>query len=118
ACHRAGNEAGGALPPLFLVSSGRRGSKIARSLASPLPRDSLRGPSPGCREPRMIMLKRAYEPASKDGGLRVLVERLWPRGVSKQKAKIDLWLKDLAPSTELRKWYGHDPARRPQCRKH
>ena len=65
----------------------------------------------------MIKLKRAYEPASKDDGLRVLVQRLWPRGVSKQKAKIDLWLKDLAPSTELRKWYGHDPARWPQFRK-
>jgi uncharacterized protein YeaO (DUF488 family) len=45
------------------------------------------------------------------------VERLWPRGVSKQKAKIDLWLKDLAPSRDLRKWYGHDPARWPQFRK-
>jgi uncharacterized protein YeaO (DUF488 family) len=65
----------------------------------------------------MIKLKRAYEPASKDDGLRVLVERLWPRGVSKQKAQIDLWLKDLAPSTELRQWYGHDPARWPQFRK-
>jgi uncharacterized protein YeaO (DUF488 family) len=65
----------------------------------------------------MIRLKRAYEPASKGDGLRVLVERLWPRGVSKQKAKIDLWLKDLAPSTELRQWYGHDPARWPQFRK-
>jgi uncharacterized protein YeaO (DUF488 family) len=64
----------------------------------------------------MIRLKRAYEPASKDDGLRVLVERLWPRGVSKQKAKIDLWLKALAPSTELRQWYGHDPARWPQFR--
>ena len=50
----------------------------------------------------MIKLKRAYEPASKDDGLRILVERLWPRGVSKEKAKIDLWLKALAPSTELR----------------
>ena len=50
----------------------------------------------------MIKLKRAYEGASKDDGLRILVERLWPRGVSKQKAQIDLWLKDLAPSTELR----------------
>ena len=59
----------------------------------------------------MIQLKRAYESASPDDGLRILVERLWPRGVSKQKAQIDLWLKDLAPSTELRKWYGHDPAR-------
>jgi uncharacterized protein YeaO (DUF488 family) len=65
----------------------------------------------------MIKLKRAYEPASKDDGLRILVERLWPRGVSKQKARIDLWLKDLAPSTELRQWYGHDPTRWPQFRK-
>ncbi|RIK73032.1 MAG: hypothetical protein DCC68_25515 [Planctomycetota bacterium] len=59
----------------------------------------------------MIRLKRAYdEPASRDG-LRILVERLWPRGVSKDRAAIGLWLKDLAPSTELRKWYGHDPER-------
>ncbi len=65
----------------------------------------------------MIKLKRAYAPASKDDGLRILVERLWPRGVSKQKAQIDLWLKDLTPSTELRQWYGHDPARWPQFRK-
>jgi len=65
----------------------------------------------------MIKLKRSYEPASKDDGLRILVERLWPRGVSKQKARIDLWLKTLAPSTELRQWYGHDPARWPQFRK-
>jgi uncharacterized protein YeaO (DUF488 family) len=65
----------------------------------------------------MITLKRAYVPASKDDGLRILVERLWPRGVSKQKAKIDLWLTDLAPSAELRKWYGHDPAKWPQFRK-
>lgn len=65
----------------------------------------------------MMKLKRAYEATSPDDGLRILVERLWPRGVSKQKAKIDLWLKDLAPSTELRQWYGHDPARWPQFRK-
>jgi uncharacterized protein YeaO (DUF488 family) len=65
----------------------------------------------------MIRLKRAYDAVSKDDGLRILVERLWPRGVSKQKARIDLWLKDLAPSTELRQWYGHDPARWPQFRK-
>lgn len=62
----------------------------------------------------MIKLKRAYEEASPDDGLRILVERLWPRGVSKPKANIDLWLKDLAPSTELRKWYSHDPARWPE----
>jgi uncharacterized protein YeaO (DUF488 family) len=65
----------------------------------------------------MLKLKRAYEPASRDDGLRILVERLWPRGVSKQKAKIDLWLKDLAPSAALRQWYGHEPARWPQFRK-
>ena len=65
----------------------------------------------------MIQLKRAYESASADDGLRVLVERLWPRGVSKKSAHIGLWLKDLAPSTELRQWYGHDPARWPQFRK-
>jgi uncharacterized protein YeaO (DUF488 family) len=65
----------------------------------------------------MIKLKRAYEPAAKDDGLRILVERLWPRGVSKQKAKLDLWLKDLAPSPELRQWYAHDQARWPQFRK-
>jgi uncharacterized protein YeaO (DUF488 family) len=65
----------------------------------------------------MIKLKRAYEPASKGDGVRILVERLWPRGVSKQKAQIDLWLKDLAPSAELRQWYGHDPTKWPQFRK-
>ncbi len=57
----------------------------------------------------MIRIKRAYEPISKDDGYRILVERLWPRGLTKNKAKIDLWLKDIAPSTELRKWFSHDP---------
>ena len=56
-----------------------------------------------------IFLKRAYEPAAKSDGVRVLVDRLWPRGVKKSEASIDLWRKDLAPSTELRKWFGHDP---------
>jgi len=65
----------------------------------------------------MIQLKRAYEDASKDDGLRILVERLWPRGVTKEQAAIDLWLKDVAPSTELRKWYGHDPDRWPEFQK-
>lgn len=58
-----------------------------------------------------VKLKRAYEPAADDDGTRVLIDRLWPRGVSKDDAALDLWLKDLAPSTELRKWFGHDPAR-------
>lgn len=56
----------------------------------------------------MIQLKRVYEKPSRRDGLRILVERLWPRGVSKDKAAVDLWLKDLAPSAELRKWFGHD----------
>lgn len=56
----------------------------------------------------MIRLKRVYEEPSRGDGLRVLVERLWPRGVSKERAAIDLWVKELAPSTELRKWFSHD----------
>jgi uncharacterized protein YeaO (DUF488 family) len=58
-----------------------------------------------------IRLKRAYEPPTEDDGTRILVERLWPRGVSKERAAIDLWLKELAPSAELRKWYAHDQTR-------
>ncbi len=58
-----------------------------------------------------VKLKRAYEPAAASDGTRVLINRLWPRGVSKDAAAVDLWLKELAPSTELRKWFGHDPAR-------
>jgi uncharacterized protein YeaO (DUF488 family) len=57
----------------------------------------------------MIQLKRAYEKPSRSDGLRVLVDRLWPRGLTKERAAIDLWLKDLAPSSELRKWFAHDP---------
>ncbi len=56
-----------------------------------------------------IRLKRAYDEPDTDDGLRVLVERLWPRGLSKERAAVDLWLKDIAPSTELRKWFNHDP---------
>ncbi len=56
-----------------------------------------------------IRLKRAYEPPEKQDGARLLVERLWPRGLTKEKAKIDEWFKDVAPSPELRKWYAHDP---------
>jgi uncharacterized protein YeaO (DUF488 family) len=57
----------------------------------------------------MIHLKRAYERPSKADGERVLVERLWPRGLTKTRAAVDLWLKEVAPSPELRKWFGHDP---------
>lgn len=58
-----------------------------------------------------VKIKRIYEPAEPDDGYRVLVDRLWPRGVSKEKAKLDLWLKDIAPSDELRQWFGHKPER-------
>jgi uncharacterized protein YeaO (DUF488 family) len=58
-----------------------------------------------------VKLKRAYERASADDGRRILVDRLWPRGLSRCRAAIDQWMKDIAPSPALRKWFGHDPAR-------
>src|SRR5690606_14601505 len=64
-----------------------------------------------------VGLKRAYEAPADSDGMRVLVDRLWPRGVSKAAARIDLWLKDVAPSTELRKWFGHDPEKWPEFQK-
>jgi uncharacterized protein YeaO (DUF488 family) len=63
-----------------------------------------------------IRLKRAYDEPSPDDGTRVLVERLWPRGLSKERAALDLWLREVAPSTELRRWFGHDPAKWPEFR--
>jgi uncharacterized protein YeaO (DUF488 family) len=59
----------------------------------------------------MIRLKRVYDPPDDGDGYRVLVERLWPRGLSKGRARIDLWLKDAGASTELRTWFGHDPGK-------
>jgi uncharacterized protein YeaO (DUF488 family) len=59
----------------------------------------------------MVRIKRAYEPATPSDGHRVLVDRLWPRGVSKERADLDGWLKEIAPSEALRKWFGHDPRR-------
>ncbi|HWK87116.1 MAG TPA: DUF488 domain-containing protein [Xanthobacteraceae bacterium] len=61
--------------------------------------------------PAKLAIKRVYEKPAKGDGVRILVDRLWPRGVSKQKAAVDLWLKDIAPSADLRKWFGHDPER-------
>lgn len=58
-----------------------------------------------------IHLKRAYEEPSSGDGVRILVERLWPRGLTKERAAVDVWLKAVAPSPELRRWFGHDPAR-------
>ena len=58
-----------------------------------------------------IKMKRVYEKPDQEDGRRILVDRLWPRGLTKEKASVDLWLKDIAPSTELRKWFGHDPSK-------
>ena len=58
-----------------------------------------------------IRIKRAYEEPDAEDGTRILVDRLWPRGLTKEKASVDLWLKDVAPSTNLRKWFAHDPTR-------
>jgi hypothetical protein len=65
----------------------------------------------------MIKIKRAYAPTEETDGYRILVDRLWPRGISKEKAKIDLWLKSVAPSSDLRKWFGHVPERFPEFTK-
>ena len=62
-----------------------------------------------CGSQKMIKIKRIYDPPASDDGFRILVDRLWPRGMSKEKAKVDLWLKDIAPSDDLRKWFSHDP---------
>jgi uncharacterized protein YeaO (DUF488 family) len=64
----------------------------------------------------MLKVKRAYEPESRSDGRRVLVERLWPRGLSKAALRIDAWLKDVGPSTELRRWFSHDPEKWPRFR--
>jgi uncharacterized protein YeaO (DUF488 family) len=58
-----------------------------------------------------LQIKRVYETPSPEDGMRILVERLWPRGLTREKAAIDLWIKDIAPSAELRKWFAHDPAK-------
>ncbi len=56
-----------------------------------------------------MKIKRVYDKSAKEDGKRILVDRLWPRGLTKQKAKVDVWLKEIAPTTELRKWFNHDP---------
>jgi uncharacterized protein YeaO (DUF488 family) len=64
----------------------------------------------------MVTLKRAYDPVAAADGTRLLVERLWPRGLSKDTLKLDGWIREVAPTTELRKWFGHDPAKWRQFR--
>jgi uncharacterized protein YeaO (DUF488 family) len=56
-----------------------------------------------------VLIKRVYDPAARTDGYRILIDRLWPRGLSKEKARVDKWLKEVAPSTELRKWFNHEP---------
>jgi uncharacterized protein YeaO (DUF488 family) len=65
----------------------------------------------GIFEIMKILIKRVYEKPDKKDGIRILVDRLWPRGLTKEKAGVDLWLKEIAPSPELRKWFGHDPVK-------
>ena len=65
----------------------------------------------------MLKVKRVYDPVAADDGKRILVDRLWPRGIKKEKAHIDEWLKEISPSNELRKWYSHDPAKWPEFKK-
>jgi uncharacterized protein YeaO (DUF488 family) len=65
----------------------------------------------------MFVAKRVYEARAKDDGYRVLVDRLWPRGLTKAKAHVDLWLKEIAPSPELRNWFGHEPEKWPEFQK-
>ena len=64
-----------------------------------------------------LAAKRVYDPVSAQDGYRVLVDRLWPRGLSKERAAVDLWLKEIAPSAGLRQWFGHDPAKWPEFRR-
>ena len=65
---------------------------------------------PRTSSPR-LQVKRIYDPPARSDGFRVLVDRIWPRGLSKEAAKLDAWIKDVAPSAELRKWFGHEPSR-------
>lgn len=65
----------------------------------------------------MLKMRRVYEEPAKSDGFRVLVDRLWPRGLTKEKAKIDLWLRELSPSAGLRKWFGHEPAKWPEFKR-
>jgi uncharacterized protein YeaO (DUF488 family) len=64
-----------------------------------------------------VMYRRIYDDASPEDGLRILVDRIWPRGVRKEDARLDEWIRDVAPSTELRRWYGHDPERYDEFRR-
>lgn len=64
-----------------------------------------------------VYIKRVYEPSLPEDGYRILIDRLWPRGMTKEKANIEIWLRDISPSDELRKWFGHEPAKWPEFQK-
>ena len=64
-----------------------------------------------------IRIKRVYETPSPDDGTRILIDRLWPRGLTKERARVDLWFKEIAPSTELRKWFNHEPEKWPEFKR-
>jgi uncharacterized protein YeaO (DUF488 family) len=83
--------------------------KSKKAAAPPKAAAAKKKPPAKPAKPATIRIKRAYDPPSSDDGLRILIDRLWPRGLSKDKLKIDAWAKHLSPSNELRKWYRHDP---------
>src|SRR5690606_6846235 len=94
---------------IFILACDNRSANGAWR-AGGTPADAPAGEEGGLLMPA-IAIKRIYEPPAGDDGFRVLVDRVWPRGMTKAEARIDLWAKELAPSTALRKWFGHDPAR-------
>src|SRR5690554_5965735 len=103
--------ASGPWPGPGASASGSCWWKPGRSCHRPAPPPCLDNGDRAKELPMPILLKRAYEAPAASDGQRVLVDRLWPRGLTKARAGIDLWLKEMAPSTALRRWYGHDPAR-------
>src|SRR6516164_8930941 len=95
--------------PSFCLRSPISNTKVYIGRSSEL----LAGGVPGRTSPRtmIIQLKRVYDSASETDGCRILVDRVWPRGIRKEEARIDLWLRQVAPSPALRKWFGHDPSK-------
>jgi uncharacterized protein YeaO (DUF488 family) len=94
-----------------------RKTSSSRKGASKPPRATRRGKTPRSRGRSHIRIKRAYDEPGGEDGLRILIDRLWPRGMPKSKLKLDSWAKHLSPSNALRKWYGHDPEKFAEFRK-
>ena len=98
----------------FAFALTQMGSAVAGCVWTGIPSEEARLRLSQCLQEQtreMIQLKRVYDPAGSDDGVRFLVERLWPRGIRKENLRLDGWLKDVAPSTELRQWFNHDPAK-------